>query len=169
MTFLDEVLGGNFLGFTHGDLVDVGFLLSEGEVIYRLGWIGTSRQQVEHWLIWVALCEELVDSVVGWHGVLVAQHLSDKLVRCKDSSIFTDSANEAKVEEMADVLVSADLLLEVRHSFSFWFGFFEESSPFLLHPSNSLWKFLEEWLVLVGESMSGKSQDVQPRLVLHPH
>lgn len=72
------------------------------------------------------------------------------------------------MDEVANVLISIDLLLVVRDWSVLWFVLVDPSSPSLLVSLDSIRQLLEEESVFVGELMLGQGFQVEPGLLIHP-
>jgi hypothetical protein len=60
------------------------------------------------------------------------------------------------MNEVADVLISVNLLFIVRNWNVFWFILINPFSPGLFVTLDSIWQLLEEESVFIGEFMLGK-------------
>jgi hypothetical protein len=60
------------------------------------------------------------------------------------------------MNEVADVLISVNLLFIVRNWNVFWFILINTFSPGLFVTLDSIWQLLEEESVFIGEFMLGK-------------
>jgi hypothetical protein len=99
---------------------------------------------------------------------VLTKNFLDELGAGKDSSVLTNGSDQAEVQEVADVLVSLDLVLEVGDDCVFGLVFVKELLPFLLEASNTLRQLLVEEGVVVAELVLGKSNNVEPYLLVHP-
>ena len=72
------------------------------------------------------------------------------------------------MHEMANILISANLLLVVWNRGGFRLILIDPFSPGLLASLNPIGKFFEERLMVIGEFMPRQSFQVQPGLLIHP-
>jgi hypothetical protein len=72
------------------------------------------------------------------------------------------------MDEMSNVLVGADLFLVVWDWSLLWLVLINPLSPDLIVSSNSIWEFLEEEGVFIGELVLRQGFKVEPSLLLHP-
>jgi hypothetical protein len=57
----------------------------------------------------------LRNGISDWLNVLLTEHLLNELLAGEHGTILSEGAHEAEVKEVADVLLSVDLLLKVWH------------------------------------------------------
>ena len=142
---LFDLLSSNLLLLlSHGYLFSWEFLLLLGELINRVGWISSSREQEENWYVNLGLLPQFFNWVSNRGSESRSKSLLNELGSRQKSSVLSKRSNQAQVNEVSDVLISKDLLLIVRHRGILRFILIDPSSPSLFISSDSVRQLLEE-------------------------
>jgi hypothetical protein len=162
------VLGRLLLFFSHRDFVCGELLLLLSKLINVVGWIGTSRKQIEHWLVRESLFPNFIDLICDWLSEVVTKSLLNVLVAGKHSSVLSHGSDETHVEEVTKSLVIGDCIMQARDFGVFRFVLVEELLPFLLEAADLIWQILKEEHVVIAELVLREGNNIEPHFLVHP-
>mmetsp|Transcript_39921 Transcript_39921/g.120646 ORF Transcript_39921/g.120646 Transcript_39921/m.120646 type:complete len:220 (-) Transcript_39921:36-695(-) len=156
------------LSLAHRDLVCREFLLLLRQLVDHAGWVGPSRQQVEHRLPRGGLVVDVGHRVSHRGGEARPQLLVDELRASDAGAVLPERANQDEAQEGPEIPLGADPLLELGHRATLGLVFVEPLTPLRLALADDPSKITEDGDLFLPEAVARELQQVQPCLVAHP-
>ena len=152
--------------FSHRNLESRDLLLAS-QLIDCGGGVGTGSKQEQDGLVGRRFLPNVGNRISDRSHVLFSEDTSDEVLGGKDSTIFTNASDEAKLEEISNGLIE-DLLLVVGDVALFRRVFVKEFLPGVTVLLNLLNDVSESGLEVSIELVFGQGEHVKVHLVVHP-